>query len=135
MSHVHPLGEARNRYRLMVGSCDNRYVLPLARQRFDRAGGSKCLFWKGGSVPTPAERRGLFRLMSKWPEMRPQLADCGSSDPDFISLCELYDEACAALENWRRSPAAVAPARIAEYEQLVSDLEIDVRSAALVEKK
>jgi hypothetical protein len=47
-------------------------------------------------------------------------------DEDFASLCAAYDDACDALDAWRRSGSPNAGNRVVEYQELVSDLEADV---------
>jgi len=54
------------------------------------------------------------------------LALLQEGDEDFTALCAAYDEACDALDAWRRSGSPHAGARVKEYQELVSELEADV---------
>jgi len=70
--------------------------------------------------------QGLSRLALRWPSHRRRLAALCEDSEDFASLCAAYDEACDALDAWRRSTSPNAESRIVEYQQLVADLEQDV---------
>ena len=71
-------------------------------------------------------RRGLSRLMLRWPAFRGVLASCAEADDEFASLCEIYAEAQDALEAWRKSGHVSAPARATEYMEMVSEIENDI---------
>lgn len=68
-------------------------------------------------------RQGLSRLMLRWPARRAVLASRAETDDEFASLCEIYAEAHHALEIWRRSNHSLADARVAEYQELVAEIE------------
>jgi hypothetical protein len=78
-----------------------------------------------------AERRGLARLMLRWPAKRAQLAERARVDRHFSELCEAYESACAAAEYWAHSPAPVAIERLAEYRALASATENDILQSLL----
>jgi hypothetical protein len=73
-----------------------------------------------------AERRGLARLMLRWPAKRMELAERARVDPHFTELCEAYESACAAIEYWAHSPAPIALERLAEYRARASATETDI---------
>ena len=72
------------------------------------------------------QRRGLARLMLRWPSARPELLRRVSEDTTFADLCGAYDEACQAAERWSRSPAPNAAARADEYGELARETEQDI---------
>ena len=71
-------------------------------------------------------RQGLSRLMLRWPELREVLANRADRDDEFAALCEIYAEAHQALDGWQRSDHALAAARVAEYLEMVREIEDDV---------
>ena len=75
-----------------------------------------------------AQRRGLARLMLRWPDRRELLARRAREDTHVGELCEAYESACNAVEHWLRSPASVAQDRILEYRGLVKATEEDILS-------
>ena len=64
--------------------------------------------------------------MLLWPARREVLANRAETDDEFASLCEIYAEAHDALETWRRSDHALADARVAEYQELVVEIEGEI---------
>jgi hypothetical protein len=73
-----------------------------------------------------AQRRGLARLMLRWPDRRAQLKAGFDADSRLAELCEAYEVACEAASYWARSPAAVAFERAEEYRSLASATEQDI---------
>ena len=71
-------------------------------------------------------RRGLSRLMLRWPARRAVLANRAETDEEFASLCEIYAEAHDALETWRRSEHPLSDARVSEYRELVAEIEGEI---------
>ena len=71
-------------------------------------------------------RRGLARLALRRPGLRGRLVTFDDPSGEFEALCSAYEEACCALEGWRQSSAEYADLRVAEYQQLVADLESDL---------
>ncbi|MCS3743590.1 MULTISPECIES: nodulation protein [unclassified Rhizobium] len=69
---------------------------------------------------------GLRRLMLKLPQHRARLATlAGPLDPARLrDLFEIYDEACIALDGFRRSSGSELI--IEEYESVCAELEADV---------
>ena len=49
-------------------------------------------------------------------------------DDSFMSLCEDFAEAQAALVRWERSGSPVRTARCAEYQELVRDLAAEIEA-------
>src|SRR5262245_30563230 len=79
-----------------------------------------------GADMSAARKRGLARLMLRWPERRAIWLRKAGEDDQFGELCEAYEAACSALEFWSRSDAPIPAARIAEYRALVSETEADI---------
>jgi hypothetical protein len=73
-----------------------------------------------------AMRRGLARLMLRWPEKRAELVRRAQQDARFCELCEAYESACEAIEYWTHSSAPTAEERAAEYRALASATEHDI---------
>jgi len=73
-----------------------------------------------------AQRRGLARLMLRWPQRRTELrARCGK-DTRFLELSEAYETACEAADYWAKSSSPEARARAEEYRALSSEIERDI---------
>ncbi|RXT57430.1 hypothetical protein B6S44_03135 [Bosea sp. Tri-44] len=77
-------------------------------------------------VMEQAEKRGLSRLLLRWPERRAALRSSLERDPHLAELCEAYETACAASEYWSRSNSALAQQRVAEYRSIIAALEQDI---------
>lgn len=73
-----------------------------------------------------AQKRGLSRLLLRWPDQRAALRTSVSHDPQLAELCEAYEAACVATEYWMKSNAAIAPVRAAEYNDLAAAMEQDI---------
>lgn len=73
-----------------------------------------------------AQRRGLARLMLRWPDRRAQLKAGFDRDARLAELCEAYEVACEAASYWAKSPAPVAFERLEEYRSLASATEQDI---------
>ena len=65
-------------------------------------------------------------ILQKLPALRTQIIDRLVGDTDFQSLCHDYDRCTEALERFR-DQAGSSPERVTEYEQLLAELEDDVR--------
>ena len=66
------------------------------------------------------------RIVQQLPELRTQIVDRLVGDTDFQSLCHDYDRCSEALGRFREQ-AETLPERVAEYEQLLAELEDDIR--------
>lgn len=73
-----------------------------------------------------AQKRGLARLMLRWPERRVQLRERFARDPRLVELCEAYETACEAATYWTKSSAPAGPERAEEYHALASATEQDI---------
>ncbi|WP_248310003.1 hypothetical protein [Bosea sp. WAO] len=73
-----------------------------------------------------AQRRGLARLMLRWPNRRTELREKFARDPRLVELCEAYEAACEAAAYWAKSPATVSKQRLEEYNALASATEQDI---------
>jgi hypothetical protein len=73
-----------------------------------------------------AQRRGLARLMLRWPERRAELRRKARNDAHLLALCEAYEAAWGAAEYWAKEQPPVGPLRAAEYRDLASATEEDI---------
>lgn len=73
-----------------------------------------------------AQKRGLARLMLRWPDRRTVLREKYGHDLRLAELCEAYEAACEAAAYWAKSPSAVGLERTAEYNALASATEQDI---------
>jgi hypothetical protein len=73
-----------------------------------------------------ARKRGLARLMLRWPERRAELRLCYSKDPGFADLCDAYETACDAALYWGKSMSPIGPERAEEYRALMTATEQDI---------
>lgn len=63
----------------------------------------------------------------RWPDRLFEIRRRSAIDPDFREVLSDYQEARAALDRWR----AVDPAssgRVADYEELVRELEVEIEN-------
>ncbi len=67
-----------------------------------------------------------WRILQQLPELRIQIVSRLVGDTDFRSLCHDYDRCAEALGRFREQ-AETLPERVAEYEQLLAELEDDIR--------
>jgi hypothetical protein len=63
-------------------------------------------------------------LASRFPQHASSIRRLQARDPVFRSICDDYGEAQRALEHWETA-GQVAPERVAEYRQIVADLEAE----------
>ncbi|WID99344.1 hypothetical protein QO058_14560 [Bosea vestrisii] len=70
-----------------------------------------------------AQRRGLARLMLRWPKRRTELSDRCGQDPHFPELSEAYEAACGATDYWATSSSPEGQARAEEYRALAFEIE------------
>ena len=69
-----------------------------------------------------------LRILQQLPELRIQIVDRLVGDTEFQSMCHDYDRCAESLGRFREQ-AETLPERVAEYEQLLSELEDDIRRA------
>jgi len=72
------------------------------------------------------QRRGLARLLLRWPDYRADLRRGVEQDPYLRELVEAYEIACEAVEYWTRSEGTMAVERAAEYRALLIATEQDI---------
>jgi hypothetical protein len=81
-------------------------------------------------VGEPQRRRGLPRLMLRFPSSRNALKTRYLSDAEFRSLCAAYEDAQEALKIREKAATASSP-ELADYRQLVIDIECDINALLL----
>ena len=67
-----------------------------------------------------------WKIVRAIPELRTQIFDRMVGDPEFQTLCCDYDRCFEALQQFREQ-AETLPDRIIEYEELLADLEQEIR--------
>ena len=77
-------------------------------------------------VDAHLSRRGLARLSLRYPELTAELRSQTGTNEEFELLCSAFEEACDALDAWRRSGASGHEVREAEYAAIVSELESEL---------
>lgn len=73
-----------------------------------------------------AQKRGLARLLLRWPERRTELRQRFVQDQRLAELCGAYEAACEAASYWSKSADGVGPARAHEYRSLAIETEQDI---------
>lgn len=73
-----------------------------------------------------ARRRGLARLMLRWPDRRAQLRAFSPDDARLGELFEAYELACEAASYWQKSDAPFGLERAREYQALADATEEDI---------
>jgi hypothetical protein len=63
-------------------------------------------------------------LASRFPQHASSIRRLQARDPDFCSICDDYGAAQRALKHWEAA-GQVAPERVAEYRQMVAELEAE----------
>ncbi|RXT47690.1 hypothetical protein B6S44_24855 [Bosea sp. Tri-44] len=74
----------------------------------------------------PAQRRGLARLMLRWPQRRMELRDRCGQDTRFLELSEDYETACGAADYWAKSGSLEGQTRAEEYRALAFEIEREI---------
>ncbi len=72
------------------------------------------------------QKRGLARLLLRWPEYRSNLRRCAKDDPYLLELIGAYETACEAVEYWSHADNIMAGERSEEYRQLMEATEQDI---------
>jgi hypothetical protein len=66
--------------------------------------------------------------IARFPDRGYAIEELAKADDSFMSLCEDFAEAQAALVHWERSSSPVREARCAEYRDLVRDLAAEIEA-------
>ena len=64
-------------------------------------------------------------LARRFPQHASKIRRLKARDPDFRSICDDYDDARRALKHWEAAGQA-APERVAEYREILKELEEEV---------
>ncbi len=67
-----------------------------------------------------------WHILERLPELRTQLVDLLGTDTEFRSLCQDYNDCVEALRDFRQTHEQ-SHQRVREYEQLLTELEADIR--------
>lgn len=66
---------------------------------------------------------GFSRLAIRRPDLRVRLAMISEPGEELSSLCDAYERAWRAIEEWQHSGSPKAPERVAEFRQLSYEIE------------
>jgi hypothetical protein len=66
--------------------------------------------------------------IARFPDRGHAIEELARTDDGFMSLCEDFAAAQAALVHWERSSSPVREARCAEYRELVRDLAAEIEA-------
>jgi len=69
----------------------------------------------------------LFHLLKKYPDRREEVKALFKTDESFKSICDDYLQCDEVLNYWSNSSKSEAFMRKAEYEQLLADLENELK--------
>ena len=67
----------------------------------------------------------IAAIVGRFPEQELAIRRICSRDPEFLGVCEDYDDAAAALSHWQAAGEAYS-ARADEYRQLLGEFEEEV---------
>ena len=68
-------------------------------------------------------------ILERLPEKSHLIHLLMEKDPEFVALCEDYNDCVDALRYWGRSKAPEAETRVNEYRILVEELEEEIHQA------
>jgi len=66
--------------------------------------------------------------IARFPDRGHAIEELARTDDSFMSLCEDFAAAQAALVHWERSSSAVSGARCTEYRELVRELAAEIEA-------
>jgi hypothetical protein len=72
---------------------------------------------------------GMARMIGCFPEHAASIRDRFHADESFREMCGDYTETLEALERWQASSSPHKAARVEEYRELASALEIEIVAA------
>jgi hypothetical protein len=72
---------------------------------------------------------GMARMIGCFPEHAASIRDHFHADESFREMCGDYTETLEALERWQASSSPHKAARVEEYRELASALEIEIVAA------
>jgi hypothetical protein len=72
---------------------------------------------------------GMARVIGCFPEHAASIRDRFHADESFREMCGDYTETLEALERWQASSSPHKAARVEEYRELASALEIEIVAA------
>lgn len=78
-------------------------------------------------MQTKSDRISLFLIMGRFPEERKALRHLFQKNLSFQSLCDDYRECLEELQTWTQSTSKEAPAICRAYEELLQELEQEIR--------
>jgi hypothetical protein len=79
-----------------------------------------------GQIMEQTQRRGMAKLMLRWPKYRVALRERAMADPYLLELIGAYESACEAFDYWSSATVAVAGDRANEYRELLLATEDDI---------
>ena len=68
-------------------------------------------------------------IRERLPDKKHSIDLLAAEDPEFLSLCEDYDDCVNALRYWARSEKPEADTRVKEYHTLIRELQEEIAQA------
>ena len=78
------------------------------------------------NTPLKQADQGLALISERFPDIGQQVVELVRRDQRFRDICEDYFIARAALTNFERSPNQESEQVVADYKQLVTELEAEI---------
>jgi hypothetical protein len=76
---------------------------------------------------TDASHHGLLKLMLRLPALRSQLRALWEKNSSVQALCEAYEDATVMLDQLRRARNPSEADLLLEYQNLCSEIEVEIR--------
>lgn len=73
----------------------------------------------------------LDPVLKKYPKEASKVRERALRDPLFRSACQDYCDTYAALQNWRVSGSPTSQERIAEFSQILKEIEAEIEEALM----
>ncbi len=73
----------------------------------------------------------LDPLLKKHPKEASKIRERALRDPLFRSACQDYCDTYTALQNWRASGSSTSQERIAEFSQILKEIEVEIEGALM----
>jgi len=83
----------------------------------------------GTSQGQPIMNDKIRYILKRLPDKSHMIDLLMAKDPEFVALCEDFNDCVNALRYWGRSKAPEAETRVKEYRTLIEELEEEINQA------